>query len=74
LAMALWENESERSSQQRTEVSWLEILRRWIVQCPGCAEIHLVVGANKNDRYICKDCGHDFMITRSIAAKRRFPM
>ena len=65
--MALWENEhlrSERSSKQQSRESWLEILRRWIVQCPQCAEVHLVVGATENDRYVCKDCGHSFAVNR----------
>jgi transposase-like protein len=75
--MALWENEhvrSEHSSPKRAGENWLEILRRWIVQCPQCAEVRLVVGANENDQYVCKDCGHSFIITRSIAAKNSFAM
>ena len=42
--------------------SWLEMLRQWLVQCPQCAEVRLVVGANEKDRYICKDCGTSFII------------
>lgn len=41
---------------------WLETLRRWLVQCPQCAEVRLVVGARENERYVCKDCGHSFVI------------
>jgi ribosomal protein S27AE len=41
---------------------WLERLRQWLVQCPNCSELRLVVGANEKDRYICKDCGHSFVI------------
>jgi rRNA maturation endonuclease Nob1 len=42
--------------------SWLDILRRWIVRCPKCSEVRLVVGADENDQYVCKDCGHKFKI------------
>ena len=45
--------------------SWSEVLRRWLVQCPQCSEVRLVVGAQENDRYVCKDCGHSFIITFS---------
>jgi rRNA maturation endonuclease Nob1 len=41
---------------------WLEMLRQWLVRCPQCSEIRLVVGAHEEDRYICKDCGHSFVI------------
>ena len=47
-----------------------ETLRRWLVQCPKCAEIMLAVGARENERYVCRDCGHSFTIT---AANRNFP-
>ena len=46
--------------------SWLEILKRWLVECPQCTEVWLVVGARENDPYICKDCGHSFAIKFSI--------
>jgi len=49
--------------------SWLELLRQWLVQCPQCSEVRLVVGAHEGDRYVCKDCGHSFSINRSIAPK-----
>ena len=38
------------------------MLRQWLVQCPQCSEVRLVVGAHEKDRYICKDCGHSFVI------------
>ena len=41
---------------------WLDSLRRWIVRCPKCSEVRLVVGADENDQYVCKDCGHKFKI------------
>ena len=47
------------------EKSWLVTLRRWLVQCPQCTEIRLVVGARENDRYKCKQCGHNFTIVRN---------
>ena len=48
---------------------WLEMLRQWLVQCPQCSQVRLVVGAHEDDRYVCKDCGHSFSINRSIAPK-----
>ena len=47
---------------------WLEMLRQWLVQCPQCREVRLVVGAREIDRYVCKDCGHSFFISRSNSA------
>lgn len=41
---------------------WLEMLKQWLVQCPQCSELRLVVGAHEKDHYICKDCGHSFVI------------
>ena len=49
---------------------WPETLRRWLVQCPNCGEITLAVGAQENERYVCRDCGHRFTIK---AANRKFP-
>jgi transposase-like protein len=54
--------------EKRGSESRLEILKRWLVQCPQCAEVWLVVGARENDPYICKDCGHGFAIKFSITA------
>ena len=42
---------------------WFETLSRWLVKCPQCSEVRLVVGAHENDQYICKDCGHSFAVT-----------
>jgi len=42
--------------------NWLEMLREWLVQCPQCSEVRLVVGAREKDQYVCKDCGHSFVI------------
>ena len=41
---------------------WFEVLRRWLVKCPQCSQVRLVVGAHENDQYVCKDCGHRFTI------------
>ena len=38
------------------------MLRRWIVECPRCAEVWLVVGAHEMDGHVCKACGHGFAI------------
>ena len=56
-------------TRRGSEESWLEMLRQWLVQCPQCSEIRLVVGAQQNDQYVCKDCGHSFSISRAIAQK-----
>ena len=53
--------------KQATE-SLPETLRRWLVKCPQCAEVRLVVGARENERYVCKDCGHSFTVRLSVAA------
>jgi transposase-like protein len=52
--------------EKRAGESWLEILKRWLVECPQCAQVWLVVGARENERYVCKDCGHSFAIKFSI--------
>jgi transcription elongation factor Elf1 len=48
---------------------WFEVLRRWLVKCPQCSEVRLVVGAHENDEYVCKNCGHRFTIKFSAATK-----
>lgn len=64
--MALSENELIVSTRpapvKKAAESWLEALHRWLVQCPRCSQVRLVVGAQENDRYVCKDCGHCFAI------------
>ena len=47
--------------------NWLETVRRWLVQCPNCAETRLVVGASENEPYTCKNCGYRFAIRISDA-------
>ena len=49
--------------------NWQDVLRQWRVQCPQCSEVRLVVGAHEKDRYICKDCGHSFIIGFNRAGK-----
>lgn len=53
----------ETTVGKNPEERWFEVLRRWLVQCPQCSEVRLVVGANENDQYVCKDCRHSFTIT-----------
>lgn len=64
--MAVPENDyivlSERTVGKQRGERWFERLRKWLVQCPQCSEVRLVVGAQENDRYVCKDCGHSFTI------------
>jgi rRNA maturation endonuclease Nob1 len=54
----------------RSGEGWASILRRWLVECPQCTQVWLIVGARENDRHVCKDCGHGFVLslsaTRSI--------
>jgi DNA-directed RNA polymerase subunit RPC12/RpoP len=70
--MALPENEyivlSDATINKRERP--FEILRRWLVQCPQCSEVRLVVGARENDQYVCKDCGHGFTITSDDLAQQ----
>ena len=72
--MALPENEyivlSEATINKTDGKRPFEILRRWLVQCPQCWEVRLVVGARENDQYVCKDCGHGFTITNDDLAKQ----
>src|ERR1043165_6251733 len=68
--MAISENKYIVLPEARGEGSRaFDILRRWLVQCPQCAEVRLVVGARENDQYVCKDCGHSFTITNDEFAK-----
>lgn len=46
-----------------------ETLKRWLVRCPQCEAQWLVIGARENDRYVCKDCGHDFVVSLSVASE-----
>lgn len=45
------------------------MLRRWIVECPRCAGVWLVVGAREKDGHVCKACGHRFVIKPPQAEK-----
>jgi transposase-like protein len=56
---------SAAETGKKQQESWRQILRRSLVQCPRCSEVWLVVGAQENDRYVCKDCGHAFAIKLS---------
>jgi transposase-like protein len=75
LPMALEKKEyvvlSEGNSRKKERESWAEMLRRWLVECPRCSEVWLIVGARENERYICKDCGHKFVISFSGVANDR---
>ena len=72
--MALPENEyivlSEATINKRDGKRPFELLRRWLVQCPQCSEVRLVVGAREDDQYVCKDCGNSFTITNDDLAKQ----
>jgi len=48
---------------------WSEVLKRWLVKCPQCSEVRLVVGAHEDDEYVCKNCKHRFTIKFSGATK-----
>ena len=57
--------------RKRRREGWLESLRRWLVECPQCAEVWLIVGARDADSHVCKECGHAFTIRVSAAAGER---
>jgi hypothetical protein len=52
--------------RKRKRDGWLDILRRWLVECPRCTEVWLIVGARDNDMHVCKECGHSFAIKLSV--------
>ena len=64
--MAVPENQyivlPETIAEKKRGERWFEVLRRWLVKCPQCSEVRLVVGAHENDEYVCKNCGHRFTI------------
>jgi hypothetical protein len=55
----------DEGAVRRRGESWPAMLRRWLVECPQCDQIWLVVGARENDRHVCKDCGHGFIVNLS---------
>jgi|GEM_PF-1662446 len=50
-------------TMRRKGESWPAMLRRWLIECPRCLQVWLVVGARENDRHVCKDCGHGFVVS-----------
>lgn len=60
---------SEGNPEKKLGESWRDSLHRWLVRCPQCGEKWLVIGARENDRYVCKDCSHEFSIKLSPASK-----
>ena len=52
--------------RKRKRDGWLDILRRWLVECPQCEEVWLIVGARNDDRHVCKECGHSFALKLSV--------
>jgi hypothetical protein len=52
----------DEATGRRGREGWPAMLRRWLVECPQCAEVWLVVGVRENDRHVCKDCGHSFAV------------
>jgi hypothetical protein len=50
---------------------WPAMLRRWLVECPRRAQVWLAVGARENDRHVCKECNHGFVISRGAARDKR---
>ncbi len=55
----------DEGAGRRGGESWPAMLRRWLVECPQCGQVWLVVGARENDRHVCKDCGHGFVVSLS---------
>ena len=39
-----------------------------VIRCPTCVRSWLVVGLKAGDRHICKSCGCEFAVTRSLLA------
>ena len=61
---------AEGAERRRVE-RWPAMLRRWLVECPRCAEVWLVAGARENDRHVCKGCGHSFVVRLSTTPRPR---
>jgi hypothetical protein len=61
----------DEGAGRRGNEGWSAMLRRWLIECPQCAEVWLVVGARENDRHVCKDCGHGFTISFPVARGER---
>ena len=57
----------DEGAGRRMDENWPAMLRRWLVECPRCAQVWLVVGARENDRHVCKDCGHAFVVSLPAA-------
>ena len=53
----------------RSVEGWTSMLRRWLVECPQCAQVWLVVGAREKDKHVCKDCGHGFVLSLTAAGR-----
>jgi transcription elongation factor Elf1 len=62
---------SERELNKRATENLPQSLRRWLVECPQCAEVRLVVGARDNEPYVCKDCGESFNIELNVDQRPR---
>lgn len=60
---------SEGNARKAGREGWAQILHRWLVECPRCLEVWLIIGARENDSHICKDCGHRFIIRLPSAPK-----
>ena len=69
MGLGLGEHKAAPETRKGAAENWLEVLRQWLVRCPQCSEVRLVVGAHEKDRYICKDCGHSFVIGLNRAGK-----
>ena len=57
---------SEHELNKQATENLPQSLRRWLVKCPQCAEVRLVVGARENEHYVCKDCGVRFNIELNV--------
>ena len=53
---------SREAPVRRDRESWRDMMRRWMLRCPQCAQTWLVVGARVNDMHECKSCSHSFVI------------
>jgi hypothetical protein len=64
-------SDGRAGERRRRRDGWLDSLRRWLVECPQCAEVWLIVGARDNDSHVCKECGHSFTIKVSVTTAER---